>query len=263
MRKYIIFLFCGILCAAGCTKDEVAGGTAGPLTWSLNKDGTLTISGTGEMPNYRVSPTEILPYWFVFRNDITSVIIGDSVNNIGDYAFFRCEKITTVTMGNSISAIGTRTFSGCRSLSSVIIPNSVTTIGDDAFSGCNSLTSMIIPNSVADMGNAIFYGCESLTYVTIGHSVTSIGDVVFSDCSSLKSVTIGNSVTSIGREAFRKCTDLTEIINHQAIPQKITKTAFESATKTGCTLFVPAGSVEAYRAADVWEDFKNIVAHTN
>ena len=79
------------------------------------------------------------------------------------------------------------------------------------------------------------------------------------------SVTIGNSVTYIGCEAFRDCASLTEIINQQAVPQKILHDInadicgmFRGVNKTDCILFVPAGSEVAYREAEVWKDFKKI-----
>ncbi len=285
MKKLLLFLFCGVLYVTGCTdkigSDIIAHGTTGTLTWTLSTDGMLTISETGEMQDYRVVPTEFLPQWFEYRNNISSVMIGNEVSNIGDYAFFRCENLTSVTIGNSINAIGIRAFSGCSSLTSVVIPNSVVTIGDDAFSGCKSLTSIIISNSATDIGNAAFYqcerlvsviipnsvtiigneaffGCKSLQSIIIPNSVTDIGESAFYFCDGLTSVTINHSVTTIGNDAFRNCSSLTELINYQEIPQMINYSMFDGINKTICTLLVPAGSVEVYRDASGWDSFYKI-----
>ncbi len=282
MQRLFLFLFCVMLIVTGCEKDEWSG-TEGTLTWTLSDDGTLTISGTGEMPDYQVTPIEFLPEWFEHRNEISNVIIDDRVSNIGNYAFFRCENLTSVTTGNSINAIGIRAFCGCSSLVSITIPNSVITIGDDAFAGCESLTSIIIPDFVTDIGNAAFYQCESLSSATIGNSVTMISDEAFFGCSSLSSViipnsvtnigksvfylcenltsiSIGTSVTTIGEDAFRNCSSLTEFINHRTVPQVINEMTFSGLDRSKCTLFVPDDSIKDYQKADGWKDFTKISA---
>ena len=217
MKNWVLFLFWGMLSVTCCTKDNSkddsnTSGKIGSLTWELTEDGVLAIIGIGEIPNYWVMPTENLPPWFEFRNDITDVIIGNDVSKIGDYAFFRCSNLGSVTIGNS-----------------------VTTIGRDAFSGCSSLKSVIIPNSITNIGHGAFYGCTDL-----------------------KSITIGNSVKDIGDYAFYNCSGLTEIINMSLVPQKIIRSTFNEVNMSACTLFVPADSENAYREADVWEDFEKI-----
>ena len=116
---------------------------------------------------------------FIGCRSLTSLVIPDSVTNIGDYAF-----------------------SGCRSLTDIVIPDSVTNIGDYAFWNCRSLTDIVIPNSVTSIGESAFYECSSLTEVVIPDSVTSIGDKAFHTCSSLTNIDIPDSVTSIGDGAF-------------------------------------------------------------
>ncbi len=282
MKRLFLFLFCGLLSVTGCKKDERTG-RAGTLTWTLSTDGTLTINGKGEIPDYQVLPTEFLPQWYAYRNDIFNVVIDDNVRKIGNYAFFRCENLTSMTIGNSISAIGIRAFSGCSSLMSVIIPNSVLTIGDDAFSGCKNLRtftmgdsvtdignaafyqcknlmSAIIPNSVTTIGSEAFFSCSSLPSVVIPNSVTNIGESAFYFCENLTSVTIGKSVTVIGNDTFRNCSSLTEIINYQTIPQVIDEWVFGGLDKLSCTLQVPVGSIEAYSTAEGWKNFRNIEA---
>ena len=84
----------------------------------------------------------------------------------------------------------------------------------------------------------------------------------FFACEYLTSVTIPNSVTTIGGSSFWYCKGLTEIINHLPTPQKINyyNDVFYEVNNSTCTLFVPAGSEDAYRAADGWKDFVNIKA---
>ena len=112
-------------------------------------------------------------------------------------------SLTTVNIGDSVQQIPAYFARGCSGLASVTIPNSVTSIGNDAFSGCGSLTSVTIPNSVTSIGYEAFYGCSGLTSVTIGNRVTSIGDRAFYECLNLSSLISSATVPpTIGNEAF-------------------------------------------------------------
>jgi BspA type Leucine rich repeat region (6 copies) len=88
--------------------------------------------------------------------------IPNSVTNIGDAAFYKCESLTDVTIGNSVTNIGNDAFGYCYYLASVTIPNSVTNIGSGAFYECFSLKNVTIPNSVIGVGSNAFYQCSSL-----------------------------------------------------------------------------------------------------
>ncbi len=156
------------------------------------------------------------PLWYAHHlylneEEITELVIPNSVTSIGGGAFSNCSGLTSVTIPNSVTSIEYEAFSGCTSLTSVTIPNSVTSIGYRAFWGCSGLSSVTIPNSVTSIGYEAFYGCSGLTSVTIGNSMTSIGDGAFGRCMGLTSVTIPNSVTSIGAGAFSYCTGLTSV----------------------------------------------------
>ena len=133
-----------------------------------------------------------------------------------------CYDLTSVTIGNSVTNIGDYAFDGCIALTSMTIPNSVTSIGDQALMSCISLTSLTFGNAATSIGDGAFYECYGLTGVTIGNSVTSIGTNAFCYCSSLTSVTIGNSVTNIGEGAFLGCSALTSITVNAANPSYAT-----------------------------------------
>ena len=221
--------------------DIVASGTCGDnLTWTLDSEGTLTISGTGSMTDY--TNKSIVP-WYSRLGFIKSAIIESGVTSIGAYAFEGCSSLASVTIPDSVTTIGDWAFSNCSSLASVTIPDSVTSIGHGAFSGCSSLASVTIPNSVTSIGSGAFYGCSSLASVTIPNSVTSVGDHAFTFCSSLASVTIGNSVTSIGDSAFYDCTGLTEINYNAKAVTDLTSSSyvFDNAGTAGSGIKVTFG----------------------
>ncbi len=181
------------------------------------------------------------------------------VTSIGEEAFADC-RLTGVCIPNSVTSIGNLAFSYCYYLSSITIPNSVISIGDEAFEGCPRLISVIIPNSVTSIGDYAFRDCSHLTSVTIGNSVTSIGSGAFERCSCLTGVTIPNSVTSIGYEAFADCLILKEIISLAITPPECSSYTFRGVSVIDCIVKVPEESIDAYKAADVWKNFWNIVA---
>ena len=158
------------------------------------------------------SVSSIGNYTFFGYNSLKSVVINGQVSKIGYSAFRNCTNLTSVIIYNSLETIDDFAFSNCVSLTSLEIPNSVTSIGDYTFDGCISLTSMVIPNSVTSIGNRTFANCTGLSSVVIPNSVTSIGDWAFQYCTGLTSVVFPNSVTSIGDRAFYGCTGLTSIV---------------------------------------------------
>ena len=132
------------------------------------------------------NPLDNAHHLYLNDNEITDLVIPNSVTSIKNYAFSSGSGLTSVNIPNSVTSIGEYAFGDCSGLTSVNIPNSVTSIGEYAFGGCSGLTSVNIPNSVTSIGDSAFNGCSGLTSVTIPNSVTSIGGLTFYFCSSLK-----------------------------------------------------------------------------
>ena len=199
--------------------DVIASGECGKngdnLTWVLTVDGTLTISGSGEMENY--TDSSVAP-WYSNRTKILSVVVEPGVTSVGDYAFYACLKLTSISLPGGVKSIGESAFQDCAKLTAVEIPDGVTSIGYRAFYGCTSLTSVTIPEGVTGIGSSAFSGCSSLTSVTIPDSVARIGSSAFSGCSGLTSVAIPDGVISIGSSAFYGCSSLTSV----TIPKGVT-----------------------------------------
>ena len=205
----------------------VASGTCGDnLTWKLDDEGTLTISGKGAMTEWVNSDSAP---WKTYSNTINKVVIQPGVTSIGGHAFSKCKNLTSITIPEGVTSIEGGVFYKCSSLTSITIPESVTSIGWYAFQGCSSLTSITIPEGVTSIGKNEFSGCKNLTSITIPEGVTIIEAEAFRGCSSLTSITIPEGVTNIGENAFRGCSSLTSI----TIPKGVT--SIEWGTFRGCS----------------------------
>ena len=228
----------GNLTAKAAAAAAICGKCGENVTYTLDSEGTLTISGSGDMEDYDAWD----PSPFYDNSDIKNIIIKKGVTSIGDFAFDYCSSLKSITIPNSVTSIGDVAFSGCSSLTSITIPNSVTSIGDFAFEYCHSLTSITIPNSVTSIGTSAFIFCISLKSITIPDSVTSIGMSAFYDTAWYKnqpdgvvyagkvaynykgtmpdntSIKIKNGTVGIGDFAFYECSSLTSI----TIPNSVT-----------------------------------------
>ena len=214
------------------TNDIVDSGTCGDnVTWSFSSDGTLTISGTGDM-----FFTEDHAPWYANRDKITHVEITQGVTSIEESAFLSCSKLINVSIPDSVTSIGPAAFSSCNSLPSISIPDGVTSIEADVFKNCWHLTSISIPNSVTSIKEQAFYRCNRLPSISIPDSVTSIGSSAFSGCDSLSSISIPDGVTSIEEWTFNNCFDLTSV----SIPNSVTSIGSEAFS--GC-LSLPSISI--------------------
>ena len=161
-----VLMIASLLPATALAADIVDSGTCGAegdgsnLTWTLDSEGVLTISGSGDMRDYDYSSP-----WYENGNQIQSVFMANGVTSIGNFAFNECTSLTSMTIPDSVTSIGNGAFKGCTSLTSVTIPGSVTRIGVGAFASCTSLTSVTIPDSVTRIGKQAFDYCTSLTDV--------------------------------------------------------------------------------------------------
>ena len=197
------------------------GYTGNDVSWSLDANGLLTISGTGNMRDYDEDefgyelgisrpPSNPTP-WFDYKSQIFHIKITQGVTEIGNFAFQHCENLRNIEISDSVTDIGADAFRFCTSLSSVTIPDGVTEIKYAMFQNCSALTKVTIPDSVTIIGPNAFAGCSSLSTITIPDGVKTIYADTFSSCSNLSRVTIPDSVTVIEERAFRNCSSLESV----------------------------------------------------
>ncbi|MCH5311907.1 MAG: leucine-rich repeat domain-containing protein [Prevotella sp.] len=162
---------------------------------------------------------ENIGYWFSGHDNLEEVVFGDEVKIIGDDTFagssgvfHDCKNLTSVTIGNGVEEIKKYTFYGCSKLSSLSLGNSLEVIGNCAFYGCAKIPYLNIPNSVRSIGERAFWQCYDLTDVSFGDGLTTIGAQAFYECSNLTNVTVGNSIQTIDENAFQYCRNIKKVM---------------------------------------------------
>ncbi|MBR4692862.1 MAG: leucine-rich repeat protein, partial [Oscillospiraceae bacterium] len=197
------------------TDAGAASGTCGEnLTWNLT-NGTLTISGRGEMTDF---DREGAP-WYRSRTSIRQIVVEPGVSGIGNYAFQDCTALTSVSMPGGVLRIGQWAFDECTALTSVVIPYGTVTIDTGAFYGCTKLAEVVFPTDLlTTIGDSVFSNCKALTSIELPDTVTSIGYNSFGYCDALEDLVLSENLSYIGAAAFWYCYGLKEV----EIPASVT-----------------------------------------
>jgi len=189
---------------------------------------------------------------FNYCSLLTSVSCPNATT-IGYRAFGSCYELTSLNLG-AVTTIGDSAFLACTKLN-YSIPSTVTSIGEGAFAGCDAITSVVIPSGVTELKINTFKECEGITSVNLGN-VQTLGKWVFRGCTSLQSITIPATVTTLGDYVFEGCTSLSSITVFATTPPTATAGSeiFKN-TSSSKIIYVPAESVEAYKAASGWSSY--------
>ena len=248
MQKIFTFIL-ALIVGAGTlfAKNDNSGYCGGQLTWVYD-NGVLTISGTGDMSDWKYNRDRP---WHWLISSIHTLIINDGVTSVGEIAFANATNLTTVSLGKTLKRIKRLAFSNCESLVSITLPDGLTTIENSAFSSNLFLSSIEIPNSVIIFGSCVFYNCIGLTTVKIGNGVTSIGEYTFAECKALTSITFGSGVESFGDCAFTGCKALKMIQCEATNPPTIGDLCFYR-VNNDVIFYVPKESVDNYKKAAGW-----------
>lgn len=206
-------------------------------------------------PIYNVFPTSTSRWGKVYVNgqQTTELTIPEGTTSIGR-AFYGFKALTAVTLPSSLEILGDQSFSNCVNLTEVVIPENVQSAGS-AFFGCSSLKKATLKGGVKTLKNT-FYGCKALESVNLPEGVESIGSMTFSSCSALTTISLPSTVTELGMMAFDSCTGLTEIRSAATVPPTAGMYAFDG-VETTIPVYVPAGSIDAYKGAAEWQNFTN------
>ena len=193
---------------------------------SLLDGKTLTISGTGAMPDFDFPNGNLAPWWNYKAlgmikagigglngikidpiGDLKKVVIKDGVTNVSNYALFLLPAATQITLPESVTSIGRYGIALCSKLNGISLPKAVTAIGDFGLAG-NSFTAVSLPDGLQTLGRGAFDACASLSGMTLPAAITAVPGKCFADCTKLLTVDYKGEVTAIGEHAFEGCKSL-------------------------------------------------------
>ena len=221
----------------GSYVDAGAGDAIVPIyTYTLDDANRATITGYSGSATALYIPGEIDGHEVVaigrgaFKNrtDLKTVMIPDSVENIGIDTFSNCIQLENISWSKNLKKIGENAFYNCDNLQIVKIPKSLKDvyatydsidIPNGVFNGCSNLKTVNFEEGSTIIADALFRGCDGLEKVTIPDTITEIYGYVFADCKNLKNINISDSVTVIGESVFEGDTSIKEI----NLPDSITK----------------------------------------
>ena len=159
------------------------------LSWNISTGGTLTISGTGAMPDY--STAEEQP-WYEYHKYIKKIVVNKGITEIGDRAFEYCSNVTTYTIPSTLKTIGVYAFGYCKGLTAFIANRGLQSIEDSSFLGCSALASVTLNEGLESIGNTAFSRCTELTSFVIPASVVSCGYAPLGRCTTLESISVAD-----------------------------------------------------------------------
>ncbi len=230
------------------------------------------------------SVTNIGERAFYYCDNITGLVLGGSVVNIGDAAFALCKKLTgeigipasvrniadavfsdcnlikTLTLGANVENIGNFAFSSCYEISgNIVFPSSLKRIGSNCFNGCGKITGLTFGNSLTEIGEAAFISCTGISgNLVFPNTLTTIGQSAFKSCALLTGLSFGNAIQAFPEFCFSDCSGIKKVEINNHIPPVIDNFAFFNLSKSNCTVYVPVGSLQAYKASN-WNAFPNIL----
>ncbi|MBO4892054.1 MAG: leucine-rich repeat protein [Prevotella sp.] len=215
------------------TRSDANGNFGENITFSYKgSTQTLTVSGTGTMSDYNNNANTPC---YNFKDDIKTIIVEEGVTAIGDGVFDQFTNLTSVSLPNSLVRIGIRAFAECSNLESIDLPSNIAVIDHKAFTSCISLKSINLPPGLTKIDYATFDRC-GLTSIIIPKGVAEIGNFAFGENNNLEEFT-----------CLAPDVPITDVY------------AFSQTPLNNIVLKVPAKSVDKYRTADIWANFKEII----
>jgi len=183
-----------------CVSDEeripqldspTASGVCGEdLTWVLDQNGVLTISGTGDMYDYEYMEAP----WRDYLANIVQIVAEDGVTRIGNNAFREAVNLTAVSLSDTITEIGSWAFMYAENLTAITLPSNLASLEQQAFLNCCALQEIELPGTLSFIDSGVFSGCTSLTRAVIHADPDApslmMGDGVFRSCTSLEAIEV-------------------------------------------------------------------------
>lgn len=274
MRK-IYMLTMSLFVCMGAFAGNVNGTIGDNLKWTFTDDGTLTISGTGEMEHADGNSGYA---WgtdnhTLDRTLIKKVVVEEGVTSLGEYIFWDCSNLTEVKLSNSLTTLRKECFKHCTALKSITLPDNISMIDESAFEECNALETVTFPKSLKEVSTKAFYNCNLKKVDLSQTQVETIGMGAFAHNAQCEEVYLPKTLKTFEGEdegAFSSC-GVKKAVCNAAEPPKTISGVYDfvsgekktdpvnwvnifTGTDDDFVLEVPAGSEEKYRNADGWKN---------
>ena len=286
-KKLLFVLILAVLAAVLLALPVRAqSGICGELQWTLSKDGVLTISGSGVIPDYNTPGQE-------YKEQVRQVVIEEGVTGIGRFVFQNFASLESVQIADTVTFIEDQAFRFCNALTEIRIPKAVSFIAPSVFNHCPALTGIWVspdnpyyssdeygvlfnkdqtmlehapgalsgtykvPEGVRYILENAFYQCTALTQVYLPDGLCSIGESAFQGCTGLRAIVMPDSVVSIGDGVFADCTRLASVKLSGGLTHVGTRMFYNCRALTGIT--IPDGVKTIRSSAFVLSGLKTIM----
>lgn len=206
--------------------------------------------------------TYVSPSMFYECDNLTEVTVPETIKNIGNKAFWGCGSLRIVSLPEALESLGEQAFYGCSSLEKINIPSKLNKLEEYTFYSCKNLTKVVIPEGVKEIDGDVFIDCTNLAELKLPKSLEKIGPSFIRGCENIRELTIYHQAANIAHGAFKDCKNLEKIHLHRAVvpTAHIITNPWSPVipADNNCTLYVPKGSAETYRASQYWNTFKAI-----
>lgn len=220
--------------------------------------------GTGANPLYQVFPTAKDKWGKVYiegKELGDTLVIPAGVDTIKQYSFFSLRPIKTMIIPEGVTTTEKECFRYC-GFSDISLPSTMTSM-TASFYNCDSMKSVEVPRSVVTLGKDLFENCKGLTHIGLHTGLKTLAQFCIYGCTALQSLVLPASVDSLGQSPFTSTKNLTELTCRAIEPPVVYNESVFSPFVANCTLYVPIGTVEAYKAAPGWKNFENIKEDTS
>lgn len=195
---------------------------------------------------------------------LAEVFLPLNLMAIGTASLSDMPALTRVVMGNQVTEIFDNAFALSKALKDVVWSSKLMSIHSEAFKDCSSIEVLNLPESVAEIGQSAFYGCTGLKHFNSPAALTKIDRLVFFGCSSMTEVVLTEKVEQLMLKSFGNCKALQKFTVLRATPPAIHAQTFSGVAVKNVSLFVPdSKAVEAYKKANFWKNFTNILPVEN
>lgn len=219
-------------------------------------DDVLSLCASLESVTLNNNPTAIPARMVSGCTSLAGMTIPATVSKIGEFAFSECAALEDISLPSGVTEIGRFAFAYTPELKLLPLPETVTSVGHGVFYQ-SGIEEASLPEAITVIPDGMYQCCASLREFKISNTVTEIEQEAFYWCFALDKITFGENVATIGNKAFMGDKALTSVTSLNTEPP--VGAAFDSEVYENAILYVPNAALEAYKAADGWKEFNNII----